>query len=99
MAKVFNSEDFPYESDIDFGEIVDKLSTRETIDNRPFDPPYGLNLDNLEVDKLYDIKDLAKSVGNLILYIDYNQVNFKRESEILLDIKDIFDEEVFVFIQ
>ena len=91
VEDVFDSNDFPYESDISFGEIIDKRSTEPTTDNRPFVPNYGLDFNTLEIGKIYDIKELGKSAGHIVLYIDDNQVSSERASEILLDIKDILD--------
>jgi len=87
VDEIFESEDFPYESDIDFGD----LKIKEDGFYESFGPIYGIDREELELDRIYDIKELGKIAGELVLYIDEEQVNAKRASEILLDIKEIFD--------
>lgn len=87
VEKVFRSEDFPYKSDIDYGEI--KLKEKDLYES--FGPEYGLNLEELEIDKIYDIKELAKTDGHIVLYIEDKEVNAERASEILLNVKELFD--------
>ena len=87
VEEIFGAEDFPYESDIDFGEIVLERDRYEE-----FGPIYGLKLDELEIDKLYDIKELGAIAGNLIYYTVDEELDAKRASEILVHIKEIFDE-------
>jgi len=87
VDEIFESEDFPYESDIDFGS----LKIKEDGSYESFGPIYGINREELELDKIYDIKELGKTAGELVLYIDQEQINAKKASEILLNIKEIFD--------
>lgn len=85
VEDVFESKDFPYESEIDFGDL--KLKEAD----QSFGPIYGLELEDLELDKIYDIKELAKDSGQIVLYVQDDQLNSARASEILLHIKEIFD--------
>lgn len=87
VEEVFAAEDFPYESEIDFGEIKIINESKHS-----FGPEYGLESNELEIDKNYDIKELGARAGNLVYYIEDEIINTKRASEILLDLKNVFDE-------
>lgn len=94
VAKVFESEDFIYQSDIDFGTLKLKEQSEQ------FGPSYGIDLDELELDKDYNIKKLGEDNGQVILYIEGDtdkEINAKRVAEILLDIKEVFDEKDIPF--
>lgn len=90
---IFGSEDFPYESDIDFGDL--KLKEKES--DEPFGPIYGISLEELELDKIYDIRELGKTKGQIILCIDDEKINSERAAQVLLHIKDIFHEKNIPF--
>ena len=87
VGEVFEAEDFPYTSNIDYGSLITKGQS-----NQSFGPAYGLSQKDLELDKIYDIKELAKSSGQIVLYIEDGIINATRASEVLLDIKKIFDQ-------
>jgi len=72
---VLESEDFPYDSDIAFGEMLDK----------------GISTDDLEIDKKYDIKELAKEKGHIVLYVYSNTLDVPTLTQTLLDVKKLFD--------
>lgn len=84
---VFESNDFIYKSEINFGEL--KLKEKESYES--FGPLYGLNLEELELDKIYDIKELGKKNGHILLYIEEDQIDVTNASKLLLDVKRIFD--------
>lgn len=90
---ILKSDGFPYESHIDYGNI--KLKEKDMY--RDFGLVYGVSLEELELDKIYDIKELGKTSGNIVLYIEDEEVNVERASEILIHIKDIFDEKDIPF--
>ena len=94
VDKVLNAPDFPYVSDIDFGSIKIKESDREI---GPIRPVYGLVMEDLELDKTYDVKELAKTAGHITIYIQSEEVTIKKASEILLHLKEIFDKEDIPF--
>ena len=90
VDKVLNAPDFPYDSHIDFGSIEIKETD---IEIGPIRPAYGLVLEDLELDKKYDVKELAKTAGHITIYIESEEVTIKKASEILMDLKEIFDKE------
>lgn len=73
--------DFPYESDIAFGEI----------------PDHDDDSDFLEIDKKYDIKELGKERGHIILYINSDHLAPEVIATTLLDIKQLFDQKQVPF--
>lgn len=56
-------------------------------------------VDSLERDKLYDIKELAKSKGHIVLHMEREERDAKVMTEILLNIKNLFDGEEIPFYQ
>lgn len=73
---VLESEDFPYDSDIAFGEMMDK----------------GIETDDLVIDKDYDIKELGKTKGHIVLYVYSNTLDVPTLTQTLLDVKKLFDQ-------
>ncbi|MEG0899547.1 MAG: hypothetical protein RSF40_07560 [Oscillospiraceae bacterium] len=86
---VFDAEDFPYESNISFG------SMREKSDEEPESvyKDFGIDTENLVLDKAYDVRELGSKYGEIIFYAQDETVSAKRASEILLDITRILGEE------
>src|SRR5690625_869695 len=89
VDEVFSAPDFPLESGIDFGtiEIYEEYASDD-----PFAPEYGVTLSELELDKAYDIKQLAKTKGHIIYYAQDEDITYERASELLLILKDKLDE-------
>lgn len=88
VEDIFEANDFPYESDIDYGDL--KLKEKDL--NESFGPDYGISLEELEIDRKYDIEEIAEKSGQIVFYTEDIKVDAQRASEILLDIKRIFDE-------
>lgn len=53
---------------------------------------YGVKMDELELDKLYDIKELAKESGHIIVYAEDEDVTVEKAAEYMLFIKKEMDE-------
>jgi hypothetical protein len=94
VDKVFKAPDFPYVSHIDFGSLKTIEADREI---ESISPIYGLVIEDLELDKKYDIKELAKTAGHITIYIQSEEVTIRKASEVLLDLKKIFDKEGIPF--
>lgn len=92
--QVLEAEDFPLKSRIAFGTIVaqDDVATDDFAA-----PNYGIKLDELELDKNYDIKQLARETGQIIFYAEDEEVTFEKASELLLMIKAEFDQATVPF--
>lgn len=69
-------DNFPYKSDIDYGQLLDK----------------GEGFSYLELDKKYDIKEMAKKEGKITFYTESEIRDKKTMTEILFNIKRKFDE-------
>lgn len=92
VDSVLQKEDFPYESDIDFGEIPLLYKDLDS-----FGPAFGVLLTDLTLDENYDLHRLGREMGRIIFYTYDPDVSAKRAGEILLDLKDIFDQQEIPF--
>lgn len=97
VEKVFDSKDFPYESEIYFGEIIDREGLVVSEFEEYTYPVYGLDIKKLELDKDYDMYEMSKKAGHIVFYAEDDEVTVKKASEILLNIKNIFDKENIPF--
>ncbi|HHX58065.1 MAG TPA: hypothetical protein GX710_08625 [Clostridiales bacterium] len=88
VNSVFSSAEFPLVSNIDYGtiEIIEKDTTGG------FDEAnYGIKMGDLELDKEYNIKELAKAGGHIVFYAQDDEISFKKASEILLTLKELLN--------
>ena len=88
VKAVTESKDFSEKYFIAYGEIPCVLS------DYPIDeehPEYALQKEELVIDKIYDIKEVASQHGKLVLYAYDEEVTHERLAELLLDIKNKFD--------
>ena len=92
VKEVFEDKNFPYESDICFGELKEITSKELESEYTNFGPIYGIDLSKLELDKSYDINEMGKKYGHIVFYAKDEDISIKKASEILLHIKKILDE-------
>ena len=88
VKAVTESKDFSEKYFIAYGEIPCILS------DYPIDeehPEYALQKEELVIDKIYDIKEVASEHGKLVLYAYDEEVTVERLSELLLEVKNKFD--------
>ena len=88
VKAVTESKDFSEKYFIAYGEIPCGLS------DYPIDeehPEYALQKEELVIDKIYDIKEVASQHGKLVLYAYDEEVTHERLAELLLDVKNKFD--------
>ncbi len=85
---VFESPTFPYESDIAFGTLAYSYGDYGEEDVKR---NWYVSMDTLEIDKLYDVRALGAEAGELVLYVQDDNVTPERAAEILLGVKEIFD--------
>lgn len=89
VDEVFESESFQIDYDIGFAELI--IIEKEYQDDfQPLD--VGIELETLKLDKQYDINELGEKMGHITLYAQDNDVSYERATEILLNVKDIFNE-------
>ena len=87
--KIFEAPDYPYISHIDFGSLKMKMADSE-IGASGLD--YGISMEDLELDRKYDIKKLAKTAGHITVYIQDEEISVEKACEVLLGLKKIFDD-------
>ena len=88
VKAITESKDFSEKYFIAYGEIPCVLS------DYPIDeetPEYALQNEELVIDKIYDIKEVASQHGKLVLYACDEEVTHERLAELLLDVKNKFD--------
>ena len=91
---VFNNPEFPYDSDIGFGDI--DFTTDDFLDyafgTLDGPPEYAIKTESLELDKVYDVNEFGAKAGHLIVYVYDEDVSHEKLGEILLGIRNIMDE-------
>ena len=55
-------------------------------------PAYAINQSTLLLDKIYDIRELGRQAGHLVIYVESDAVSVEKAAEIMLDIRAIFDD-------
>ena len=89
--QIFETPSFPYPSDIGYGTL--EIYPQEALDDPNVNdiPNYALVQQDLVLDQIYDVRELGKQAGHLIVYIDNQELSFENAANILLDIREIFD--------
>ena len=85
VDEVLVSESFPYECHIAYGDLDFDGEVGEEI------PENAIRRDELVNNAEYDIDELGKSNGRLVLYIDTDKADSERAAEILLDVRRRMD--------
>ena len=89
VDKVLDSQAFPYNEHIGYGDF--DFYPRVHLEEYSV-PEYALITEDLTLDVFYDVNELGAKHGKLTIYIDDDTVSYERLSEILLDIRRIFDD-------
>lgn len=88
---IFENPSFPYICRFSYGTLEIYPEEAFADPERNDVPSYAINQKELELDKIYDIKELGKQAGHLVIYVESDTVSMKKATEIILDIKSIFD--------
>ncbi len=89
---VFNAPSFPYDCDIDFG-MLSIYPQAEIEGSDPFDiPVHTIPVEELVLDGSYDIRELGRRAGQLIIYVNSDEVTAEKAAEIIVRIRQIFDD-------
>ncbi len=88
VDSVFDSPSFPYNENIGFGEIA--FVSREYI-NDPYTPDYAIIIDDLTVDGVYNVNEIAAEAGKLTVYIEDENHTYEHLAEVLLNVRKRFD--------
>lgn len=92
---ILNDPALPYDNtqvySIMFGEL--EIYPKEFIDDPNVHdiPDYSLVQDDLELNKIYDIKELGAKAGHLILYVENEVISVEETARIMLDFRSMFD--------
>lgn len=92
---ILNDPALPYDNtqvySIMFGEL--EIYPKEFIDDPNVHdiPDYSLVQDDLELNQIYDIKELGAKAGHLILYVDNEVISVEETARIMLDFRSMFD--------
>lgn len=76
-----------FTTDIFYGE----MKTSEVADDYCGKVPYGIVMSDLVVDYDYDINEVGKKSGHIVLYYDETVLTADKMAERLLEVKEIFD--------
>ena len=86
---LFESSTFPYNAHVAYGEL---MFVAEENKDAPSVVDYAFITNELTIDAYYNASELGKSSGKLTVYVDDEHVSVERMAEILLGIRECFDE-------
>ena len=85
---LFDAPGFELRNDIAFGSL--KIREEAVGDYQPI--VYGVDLAALEVDGQYDVRKVAKENGQIIFYMQHEDVSFETAAKGMLRLKEILEE-------
>jgi len=88
---VLEAPDYPFTSFIAYGDL--QVGFRPADVELPADyyPEHYYIMEELVLDKKYDIRELAKKAGCMVVYVEDDVVTIERAAEVLLELKEVFD--------
>lgn len=95
---IFEHPNFPYSGRIGYGTL--EIYPDEFIENDENDefPSYSIAQSSLELDKIYDIRELGRQAGHIIIYAEGDTVSIEKAAEMMVDIKSYFDDANIPFV-
>lgn len=89
--EVLEAPDYPFTSFIAYGDL--QVGFRPADVELPADyfPEHYYIIEELVLDKKYDIRELAKKAGCMVVYVEDDVVTIERAAEVLLELKEVFD--------
>jgi hypothetical protein len=89
--QIFENPSFPYPSDIGYGTL--EIYPQEALDDPDVNdiPDYALVQQDLILDQIYDIRELGRQAGHLIIYVESETISFELAAQIMLDIRAEFE--------
>lgn len=95
---IFEHPNFPYSGRIGYGTL--EIYPDEFIGNEENDefPSYSIAQSSLVLDKIYDIRELGRQAGHIIIYVEGDTVSIEKTAEMMLDIKSYFDDANIPFV-
>ena len=91
VDEVLEAPDYPFTSFIAYGDLKVGFQHPDVEQGVPYWPESYVILDKVELDKQYDIRELAKTAGYLVIYVEDDVVTVERAAEVLLELKEVFE--------
>jgi len=95
---VLEAPDYPFTTFIAYGDLQIGFAPVGVDMEEDRYPEHYLILDKVELDKKYDIAELAKQAGCLVIYVEDEEVTIERAAEVLLELKELFDRKNVPFV-
>ena len=95
---IFEHPSFPYSGRIGYGTLEIYPDEFIGIEENYDIPSYSIPQSSLELDKIYDIHELGRQAGHIIIYVEGDTVSIEKASEMMLDIKSYFDDANIPFV-
>lgn len=92
VDEVVEAPDYPFSTFIAYGDLKVGFQHPDVEVGVPYWPENYIILDKVELDKKYDIRELAKTAGYLVIYVEDESVTVERAAEVLLQLKELFDQ-------
>lgn len=90
--EVLEAPDYPFTSEIAFGDLKVGFHPQDVETDGPYWPESYVLLEKVELDKKYDIRELGAKAGYLVVYVEDDVVTVGRAAEVLLQLKELFDQ-------
>ena len=95
---VLEAPDYPFTTFIAYGDLQVGFAPPDIEIEEDRWPEAYVILDKVELDKEYDIVELAKKAGCLVIYVVDEEVTVERAAEVLLELKELFDRKNVPFV-
>ena len=91
--KVFESPSYPFSTFICYGKLWVGFTAPDMEAGKELPDAGYVVLDEVVLDKQYDIRELGALAGYLVVYVEDEEVTIERAAEVLLELKQLFDTE------
>ena len=91
VDEVLEAPDYPFTSFIAYGDLKVGFHAPDIELGVPYWPESYIILGEVVLDKKYDIRELAKTAGYLVVYVEDDVVTVERAAEVLLELKEVFN--------
>ena len=86
VERVLRSSTYPYYTELNYGE----LEFSRNPEYFPL-PENAVKLEDLENNKLYNVSDMGKTNGKIVLYVEVDDVSFEKAAEVLLKTRELLE--------
>lgn len=90
--EVLEAPDYPFTSFIAYGDLNVGFNPPDVELPEDYWPENYFMIEELVLDKKYDIRELAAKAGYLVVYVEDDVVTIERAAEVLLQLKQLFDQ-------